>query len=183
MGNTMARIAVSRTINNMKHKQTEHVPIMTVYLGLGSNLGDRRQQITDARQLLRKHAQIEETQTSQLFETDPVGPVKPQPRYINAVVEITTTLTVQNLLREIHAIERLLNRDRSADAIRWGPRTIDIDILLYSDLILDESELTIPHPRMHERLFVLKPLSEIAPDAIHPILGLTIQELLALLNH
>lgn len=112
---------------------------------------------------------------SSLIETDPVGPPG-QPGYVNAAVSIETTLPPRRLLSALLGIERTHGRERRE---RWGPRTLDLDLLLYSDEIIDEPNLHIPHPRMRERLFVLAPLAEIEPDAIDPESGLCIRALLA----
>ncbi len=109
------------------------------------------------------------------IETAPVG-VEDQPWFLNACCLVRTGLGPGQLLSELHRIERAHGRDRASEQ-RWGPRLIDLDLLLFDDLIMDEPELTIPHPRMHERAFVLGPLAEIAPDLVHPGLGLTVLEL------
>jgi 2-amino-4-hydroxy-6-hydroxymethyldihydropteridine diphosphokinase len=129
------------------------------YIGLGSNLGDR---VANVRRAL---AEVEPARASRLLETDPVGYVD-QPRFVNAVALVETDLAPRGLLDRLLEIERDLGRTR--DGPRFGPRTIDLDLLLYDDLVLDEPGLTIPHPRMHERRFVLEPLAEIAPGLVVP---------------
>jgi len=144
-----------------------------VYLGLGSNVGDREEYIQQTLYVLEKTPGITVTKVSSIYETEPEGDSE-QPMFLNAVCGIKTTLAPRKLMEELRSIEDTLGRDR---AIEWGPRTIDIDILLYDDLIVSEDDLQIPHPLMHERGFVLSPLSEIAPNVVHPILEITIKQL------
>jgi len=129
------------------------------YLGLGSNLGDRLGNLRRAVALLGRRDGIRVLRTSRVFETDPVGP--PQPDYLNAVAEVETSLTARELLDECLAVERDIGRVRSE---RWGPRVIDVDLLTFDDQQIDEPGLTVPHPRMHERGFVLLPLLELDSD-------------------
>lgn len=144
-----------------------------MYLGLGSNVGDREEFIEQAIFLLGKTPGVRVIRKSGNHETEAEG-VGDQPAFINAVVEIETALAPHKLLSAVQEIEVTLGRERE---VEWGPRTIDIDILLYDDEIVSDDKLQIPHPLLHERLFVLQPLMEIAPDAMHPILEKTIKEL------
>ena len=148
---------------------------MTVaYVGIGSNIGNRRYNCMKAIELLRKGG-LKVSKVSSLYETEPWG-VKDQPRFINMAVEIETALPPEKLLALLKATEKKMGRKES---VRWGPRQIDLDILLYGELAMRSDTLTIPHPHMHERKFVLEPLSEIAPKTIHPVLRKTIAALLA----
>jgi 2-amino-4-hydroxy-6-hydroxymethyldihydropteridine diphosphokinase len=137
-----------------------------IFLGLGSNVGDRTANIERACRLIGEIDGVRVVRRSSLIETAPVG-YKDQPDFINAVVEIGTSLAPRELLEAVKEIERRMGR---IPAPRYAPRVIDIDILLFGDRVIDEPGLTIPHPRMHERRFVLGPLAEIAPEAVHPVL-------------
>jgi len=132
-----------------------------VYIGVGSNLGNRRQNIRQALNLLDQTPGIRVKKISSISETDPVGGPR-QGKYLNAVARISTTLTPAKLLKTLQAIEKQLGRVRT---IKNGPRTIDLDILLYGNREIKTKRLTIPHPRMFERDFILKPLLEIHPAA------------------
>jgi GTP cyclohydrolase-4 len=142
------------------------------YLALGANLGDRQANMIQALQSIRTSASIESI--SSFFETTPVGYLD-QPDFLNMACQITTELPPLELLHFLKQIERQMGRQTS---FRNAPRPIDIDILLYDDLVFESSELTIPHPRLTERAFVLAPLSEIAPEVVHPVLKQTMSELL-----
>jgi len=144
------------------------------YVGLGSNLGDREATVRRAVELLGERLGIEIVAVSTLRETDPVG-YEEQPRFLNGVAALEVDLTARALLDELLAIERELGRDRSRET-RWGPRTIDLDLLLYGGETLDEPGLTVPHPRLAERQFVLVPLHELEPDLRLPD-GRAVQEL------
>lgn len=146
--------------------------VPTVYLALGANLGDREQNLRVA--LERIAAFVEITRVSSIYETEPWG-VREQPWFLNLVCAGSTPLSPVDLLRRAKKIENEMGR---AEGIRFGPRPIDIDILLYDRLIELSPALTIPHPRLHERAFVLVPLAEIAPDLIHPRLRVSMRELL-----
>jgi GTP cyclohydrolase IV len=148
----------------------------TVYLALGSNLGDRQNHLSDALQRLREALNIE--RISSVYETEPVGYLD-QPPFFNLVCKGTTNLSPLELLKFVKDTEIYLGRQAT---FRNGPRIIDIDILLYDDLYMQEEQLTIPHPRMAERAFVLVPLVEIAPNAIEPTQKQTAQGLLAAIS-
>jgi 2-amino-4-hydroxy-6-hydroxymethyldihydropteridine diphosphokinase len=143
------------------------------YVGIGTNLGDRNENVRRALELLVELGPI---RSSTVRETDPVG-VTDQPKFLNAVAELETDLPARELLERLLEIERRLGRDRSSEQ-RWGPRTIDLDLLLYGQETIDEPGLSVPHPRLAERRFVLEPLCELAPDLILPNGG-AVRDLLA----
>jgi 2-amino-4-hydroxy-6-hydroxymethyldihydropteridine diphosphokinase len=145
------------------------------YIGLGSNLGLREKNIAAALNALQTTRDIEVVKVSRLYETEPVGGPAGQPLFINAAAHIKTMLSPERLLGLCLAIEESLGRKRD---IRWGPRTIDLDVLCYDQEIVTSPELTLPHPMMHERRFVMEPLVEIAPDLMHPVLEQTAKEIL-----
>jgi 2-amino-4-hydroxy-6-hydroxymethyldihydropteridine diphosphokinase len=149
------------------------------YVGLGANLGDREATIRRAVALVDELGGVAVVGVSSLRETEPWGPVE-QPRYLNGAVALETDLRPRELLDALLDVERRLGRARD-DEERWGPRTIDLDLLLYGDLVLDEPGLDVPHPRLHERRFALEPLAELAPDALVPGRG-TAAELLRALD-
>lgn len=144
------------------------------FIGIGSNLGDPA---GNCREAIKRLAAIPGTRllrSSSLYRTEPVGPPD-QDWFVNAVAEIRTMLSPQDLLRAVKEIERNMGR---AEAPKWGPRIIDLDILLYGQSVVRETGLTIPHPELHKRRFVLAPLSEMASYAIHPAFGITVRGLL-----
>ena len=131
----------------------------TAYISLGSNLGDREAMIRAAIEALPGVVAV-----SELRETEPVGLVD-QPPFLNGVARLETELSARELLEALLAVERQLGRERR---VRWGPRTIDLDLLLYGSETLEEPGLTVPHPRLHERRFALEPLAELAPSLVVP---------------
>jgi len=150
--------------------------MVEAYLGLGSNLGDREQNLARAIDLLAQRVKIEKS--SSLYVTEPVD-YGDQPLFLNAVCRIQTSLTPDDLLGLAKRIEAALGRKPS---FRNGPRPIDIDILFYGDSVVDLPHLTIPHPRLPERAFALVPLAEIAPNLVHPLSGQTVKEMVAQLK-
>ncbi len=144
-----------------------------VYLALGTNLGDRLANLRIAIDTLAPEIKV--LAESKVYETPPWG-YTDQPAFLNMAVKCETDLDVESLLKRLKQIEVQVGREVT---FRWGPRVIDIDILFYDDLVLKSELLTVPHPRLHERAFVLVPLAEIAPNLIHPVLKKTISELLS----
>jgi len=147
----------------------------TAYIGIGSNLGDRHQNCLTAVDMLRKSRECKLTGHSGWYLTDPVG-VKDQEQYVNGVASVSTELSANDLLRMLLAIEKHMGRVRRT---RWESRIIDLDLLLYGREVINEKHLTVPHPLMHLRRFVLVPMVELEPNLTHPSLGLTMSELLA----
>jgi 2-amino-4-hydroxy-6-hydroxymethyldihydropteridine diphosphokinase len=135
------------------------------YVGLGSNLGDREAMLQRAVEFLAADPGVDLVAVSPIRETDPVGYID-QPRFLNAAVAVETELPARILLERLLAIERKLGRERGGP--RHGPRTIDLDLLVYGDAILDEPGLTVPHPRLHERRFALEPLADLDPGLVVP---------------
>jgi 2-amino-4-hydroxy-6-hydroxymethyldihydropteridine diphosphokinase len=148
--------------------------VKTVYLSLGSNIGDRERNLCRALSLLAgPHTRV--ARVSSVYETEPMEN-RNQPHFLNIVVEVETSLFPMQMLRRVAKIEHELGRKRT---VPKGPRTIDIDILTYERFRIDMPQLTVPHPRMDQRRFVLEPLAELAPDLVHPAIRQTVRELLA----
>jgi 2-amino-4-hydroxy-6-hydroxymethyldihydropteridine diphosphokinase len=135
------------------------IPAMRAYVGLGANLGDRERTLRAAVEALAANHQIEVLAVSSLRETDPVGPVPDQPRFLNGAVALETSLSARELLRVLLRTEAAFGRTREGRP--GGPRTLDLDLLVYGDEEIDEPGLEVPHPRLHERPFVLEPLGEL----------------------
>lgn len=144
----------------------------TAYLSLGSNLGNRFEMLQDAVRMLQEEADFNVTQVSSVYETDPVGYTE-QATFLNIVVEIQSQLSAEKILFICLETEQTLGRIRE---FRWGPRCIDLDILLFNEENIESEKLTVPHPRMHERGFVLVPLMELIPNGVHPVTGVSFRE-------
>jgi 2-amino-4-hydroxy-6-hydroxymethyldihydropteridine diphosphokinase len=139
--------------------------VTRAYVGLGANLGDRERTLRAAAEALAAEEGVEVVSVSTLRETEPVG-VGEQPRFLNGAAELETTLTARELLDRLLAVEQRFGRVRIPG--EHGPRTLDLDLLLYGDEVVDEPGLAVPHPRLHERRFVLEPLAELAPGLVVP---------------
>lgn len=149
---------------------------VTACVSFGSNIGNRYATLAGAYTAFCAHPQIEPLAPSRLFETAPVGGPGGQGRFLNTVLKISTSLSPHDLLARCMAVEQDFQRERK---IRWDARTLDLDILLYGDQIIATADLEVPHPRMHQRRFVLVPLADVAADMTHPILHESIADLLA----
>lgn len=145
------------------------------YISLGSNMGDKVAALKQAIELLRAHEGIQVIRVSSIYDTDPVG-YEEQDVFMNIIAEVETALTGEELLTVCQSIEEELKRVR---VVRWGPRTMDLDIILYDDQVIDSPTLTVPHPRMHERAFVLVPLVELNEQLVHPVYQKTVEQLLS----
>ena len=145
-----------------------------VFLGIGTNLGDKTKNIKDAYERIKAKG-IKIIRKSPVYETKPYGPIREQSNFLNSVVEVETGDSPDGLLSKIIEIENEMGRTRD---LRWGPRIIDIDILFYDDLVIKQENLKIPHLDIENRFFALRPLSDIAPDLIHPVFKRSAQEML-----
>lgn len=146
---------------------------MDVYLSLGSNIGNREETIIAAVESLEENGSISGIVMSEMYLTEPLG-LKGQRSFVNCAVRLETDLTALELLKELQVIEDSLGRKR---VVKWGPRTIDIDIIFYGSCVIQQPGLLIPHPQTHKRSFVLEPLNELCPDFIHPVLNRTVNSL------
>jgi 2-amino-4-hydroxy-6-hydroxymethyldihydropteridine diphosphokinase len=151
-----------------------------VYVALGSNLGDREANIKKALALLIETPHVNIHRISSFIENPAVGGPEDSPDFLNAAVELTTTLSPHALMKRLLEIEREMGRSRDK---KWEPRPIDLDLLLFGDQIISDDALIVPHPLMHERRFVIQPLSEIAPAVVHPTLEIPISMILDNLSH
>jgi len=147
------------------------------FIAIGSNLGDRHGHLERARLGLARLPRTRLVSFSPTYETAPVGPVE-QGDFLNAAAVLDTQLDPFELLAALRQIERDTGRPTEPERAKWGPRTLDLDIVLFGSEIISSDALTVPHPLMHERWFVLKPLADVAPQAVHPILQLTVADLL-----
>ena len=147
---------------------------MKAFIGVGSNIGEKIENCIKAISFLNRIEGCSVIKRSSFYKTEPIG-YKDQDWFVNCAVMIETELSPYELLKKLKEIELLMGREKG---IKWGPRIIDLDILMYEDIVIDEDELTIPHPLMHKRRFVLVPMNEIAPDIEHPVLKKSIKELL-----
>lgn len=154
--------------------------IYDAYIAVGSNLGDRQSTINQAIESIKARRDISLVQVSPMIETDPVGEIE-QGRYLNGMIHIQTRMEARELLEFMMGVEQSLGRDRSVEQ-RWGSRTIDLDLIVFSDQVIDEQGLQVPHPRLHERLFVLAPLCEIAADIMVPVHNQTPRQMLEALG-
>ena len=148
------------------------------YVGLGSNLADRWAHLRLAKSRLLALPQTELVGFSSVYETSPVGPVE-QEAYLNAVAALETELTPADLMSHCAGIEAEAGRPEAEQRVKWGPRTLDLDLLLYDDQVISQDDLVVPHPLMHDRWFVLQPLVDLNPRLIHPLLQMTVSDLLA----
>lgn len=155
----------------------DNLTVARVFVGIGSNLDDRDAHLDLARRRLEQMARTRLVAFSGVYETDPVGPI-PQGRFLNAAAELQTDLDPVTLLRSLTKIETESGRPIGDERVKWEPRTLDLDILLYDQRVISSDDLVVPHPMMHERWFVLKPLCDLDTGVLHPLLQMTVGELL-----
>ncbi|MBW2498347.1 MAG: 2-amino-4-hydroxy-6-hydroxymethyldihydropteridine diphosphokinase [Deltaproteobacteria bacterium] len=147
-----------------------------VYVAVGANVGDREATLGSLIRVIEGESEILLLAASPVFETDPVGPPG-QGAYLNAALRLRTWLSPSELLGRLQRIEGELGRIRGPQVERWGPRTLDLDILFYGERCIEMPDLVVPHPRAHERAFVMRPMAALDPDLIHPRLGITMLEI------
>jgi len=147
-----------------------------VYVAVGANLGDREATFARVIRSIEGERDLLLLAASPVFETAPVGPAG-QDAYLNAALELRSWLAPLELLRRLQAIEASLGRDRGREAARWGPRLIDLDLVFFGDRCIDLPDLVVPHPRAHERAFVMRPMAELAPRFRHPVVGVSLAEI------
>ena len=155
--------------------------MISVFIGIGSNVGDRAAYMQLAQDRLTGLERTRLVAVSKVYETEPVGPVD-QGKYLNAVIKLDTQLDPYELLDALDVIEQEAGRPPRDERVKWGPRTLDLDILLYGNQVISSDELVVPHPMMHERRFVLKPLADLDGGVVHPLLEMTVSELLSYLD-
>ncbi|MFK7896911.1 MAG: 2-amino-4-hydroxy-6-hydroxymethyldihydropteridine diphosphokinase [Myxococcota bacterium] len=148
------------------------------YVAVGANLGDRESVLAQTILAIEAETDLVLRAASPVFETDPVGPAG-QGAYLNAMLELDVALSPRALLDRLQAIEMSMGRDRSAAAVRWGARTLDLDLIFFGSERVDAPDLIVPHPRAHLRAFVMRPMAALAPEFIHPVLGLAVERILA----
>ncbi len=151
----------------------------TVFIGIGSNLGDKLKNCLRAIERIQEIPGCSLVARSDFYRTEPFG-VRDQDWYVNGIISLETTITARDLLKHLLEIEEGMGRVREG---KWGPRPIDLDILLFGEDMVDDKDLKIPHPFMHLRRFVLVPMVQLAPDLVHPVLGKTMSELVGRLSH
>lgn len=147
----------------------------TVYIGIGSNLGDSIKNCTEAIKRIDEIPGCTVIDSSPFYSTEPVG-VEGHEWYVNSVISVMTDMPPLELMKNLLSVERGMGRKRNGS--RWGPREIDLDILLYGEEVIEEDDLTVPHPLMHDRRFVMAPITAIDPDLIHPVLGKSMKDIL-----
>ena len=153
-----------------------------VWIGVGSNVGDRGGYLKFGVEETCRLAKTRLVVTSPVYETSPVGPVQDQQSFLNAVFEVETEMGAGEMLEALQKIEALAGRKPEGVRVHWGPRELDLDILIYGHQKVEDARLMIPHPRMHERWFVMRPLADAAPNMLHPVLGVSMKELVGRLE-